>query len=836
MRPEITKILGSVEKPYRYIGGEAGSRKKAWDDAAVRICLAFPDTYEMGMSNVGLSILYNVVNDRPDMLAERAFAPWTDMEAELVKNGLPLFSLESQRPVKDFDVLGVGLPYELSYTNILTILTLSQIPLRAKDRDESHPLVIAGGPSAFNPEPVADFFDAIVLGDGEKTLLQILDLVKEKRPRDELFKRLSEIDGVYVPSIGNKVKKAIAWDIENSPYPEKPLVAYAAVHDRIGIEVARGCTRGCRFCQAGFIYRPTRVRTPETATKLALSQLQNCGHEDLSFLSLSLGDYPCLNELLKSVGDSWKGSPINPQFPSLRVESLSDETLNLLGSARHGSFTLAPEAATERMRAAINKGNTDEDLYVSVEKVFAAGWHQIKLYFMIGLPGETLGEIEGIVEMANRCLDIGKKYHGRAEVTVSTSTFVPKSHTPLQWAAQISMDETISKQDYLKRQLRRRGLFYRWHNAKMSFLEGVFSRGDRRLSQVIEHAYQLGARFDAWDDKFDFSIWEKALAEEGIDPSQYLRARNQDEKFPWDHLYTELKRDFLWREYEKSKRGEFTEDCSSGKCTGCGVCDAGDVGAVGSGGISEAGATMDMMPRPLRDKVRLQAVTCNRRRPSDPTAPKVVGAETYKYRLQLSKTGSAAFLGHLEFGNVIRRALRRAGLPLRYSEGFHPHARLSFGKALAVGIESECEFCDVELTSCMDSNEITKRLASVFPEGVSVVSAGEMSGPSIERSIASTSYRIGGIDKKCSTEAIARFEAVDNVPFARLRGEKTANVDLKDFIAELVVDGNDMVGLTLTEREPMIRVSEALQGIFGLPGDEIINLRIRKTKCQMNLS
>ena len=595
MRQQIREILASVGKPFRYAGGEVGSVRKEWDACGVRLCLAFPDLYEIGMSHTGLSILYHLINGRDGWLAERAFAPWADMEAALRSRKVPLFSLENQQPLAEFDLIGISLGYELTATNALCILGLAGLPLRAADRDERHPLVIAGGPCAFNPMPMAAFFDAIVIGDGEEAIVAIAQAIQEAKggtqsskvkgegskgtsiSRREMLERLRAIEGVYVPALppdaAHPLKLARVRELDEAPFPGRPINAYAATQERVAVEVARGCTRGCRFCQAGYAYRPLRQRSAKTAAALATEGVAATGKEEFSFLSLSIGDWAPLESALGIVHGRCGEMPVNATLPSLRVESLTQPVIDLLGGARSGSFTLAPEAGTERMRAFINKGNADADLFASVEKIFASGWHAIKLYFMLGLPGETAEELDAIVRVANACLEIGRRHHKRPDVTVSTSTFIPKPHTPFQWEAQISIAETERLQGELKRRLRRPGLFYRWHDARMSWLEGVLARGGGELAAAIERAFRLGARFDGWDECFDFGRWQQALAESGIDAEVMLGARPLDAELPWERLGVGPSRAFLLRERQRAMELLATEDCAHGACTACGICD-----------------------------------------------------------------------------------------------------------------------------------------------------------------------------------------------------------------------------------------------------------------------
>ncbi|MBE9502341.1 MAG: TIGR03960 family B12-binding radical SAM protein [Chloroflexi bacterium] len=594
----LDHILPLVTRPARYTGGEWNSIVKDWDAVDVRMALLYPDLYEIGMSNLGLSILYDLVNRQPKALVERAYAPWVDMEAEMRKASLPLFSLESKRPLRDFDIIGFSLGYELTYTNVLNMLDLAQIPVFAAERDDSYPLVIAGGGCALNPEPMAEFIDLFILGEGEEVLLELLQTFRRWKLRgsgrkEELLRESANISGIYVPSlyqvdygddgtilsieptvpgVSSSIKRRVVANL--LPPLTRPVVPYVeTVHDRAAIEIQRGCTRGCRFCQAGTIYRPLRERPHEEVLEAADELLKNCGYNELSLLSLSTSDYGGIEGLVSALVAHYRDYHLKLSLPSLRMDNTSVRLMDLLASGRKGGLTFAPEAGSERLRWVINKGVSEEELLQTVSNAAGAGWTGVKLYFMLGLPTETSHDIEGIVELVRKLCQVGRKARGRPfQMRVSASAFVPKAHTPFQWVAQNGEQELRAKIEVLRRGLKRSGAHLSWQEPRMSLLEGVMARGDRRLAKAIYCAWQMGCTFDAWSERFDYEKWLHAFADSGLDPSFYAnRERPVDELFPWAHIDIGVSTAFLRREYERTYEGEETEDCRYGPCSACGL-------------------------------------------------------------------------------------------------------------------------------------------------------------------------------------------------------------------------------------------------------------------------
>ncbi len=598
---KLDRILAKVQKPARYLGGEFNSIVKDWNDPNIltKVALVFPDVYDLGMSNLGLAILYDLLNKRDDILAERAYVPWPDMEAEMKAAGLPLYALESYRPLGDFDLIGISLPYEQLYTNVLTMLDMAQMPLLSQERDKTYPLVCAGGNAVFNPEPMADFIDFFVMGEGEDIIIEIIEALREveNADRETQLRRLAKIPGIYVPrfyafnyyesdgTISNVeplVEEAESHIVKRiTPLMPPPVTRFIVpfvdvVFNRASIEIQRGCTRGCRFCQAGMIFRPVRERSLEELVETVDKIMTDTGHEEIGLLSLSSSDYTQIGPLVKAISEKYGDRALSISLPSLRIESFSADLMEMLQGSRKGSFTFAPEAATDRMRDVINKYISTEDLLQTAEEVYSRGWRLIKLYFMIGQPTETDEDVVAIAKLAKRVLTIGKKYHGgKAKVRVGVSTFVPKPHTPFQWASLATLEDIRRKQDLMRQEFdRARGIIFNWNEPEESLMEACLSRGDRRLGAVIKTAWEKGAKFDAWTEWHRPDAWHEAFAEHNLDPVWYAhRVRLADEIFPWDHINAGVEKRWLLMDWYAAEKGETKVDCRE-HCYHCGILTA----------------------------------------------------------------------------------------------------------------------------------------------------------------------------------------------------------------------------------------------------------------------
>lgn len=820
--------LPLVSRPGRYLGREVGSVHKDPDTVDVRIVLAFPDLYEVGMSHLGLQILYHVLNRDPSTWCERAFAPWPDMEGQLRSRGRRLTSLESETPLDAFDIVGFSLQFELNSTNVLNILDLGGIPLLSRDRDGSHPLVIAGGPCGFNPEPLADFLDAVVLGDGELTALEVCRVVDEHKKsggtRQKLLRRLADIAGVYVPSLyrveygpdglitsiestqgaPERPRRSVLAELDPSLYPGNPVLpSIQIIHDRLNIEISRGCTRGCRFCQAGMLYRPVRERSVEDLMEITRKGLASTGYSELSLLSLSTGDYSRLQELMLGIIREYQDKRVAMSLPSLRVGTLPSICIDLIRRIRKTGFTIAPEAGSERMLRVINKEIDLDEFLGSVGEIVEAGWKGIKLYFMIGLPTEGDDDIEAIVDLAKKTR---AKMAGMpaARLTVNASTFVPKAHTPFQWEAQAPMERIHEIHRLLRGSLKGRRFNLKWHDPRTSRLEAVFARGDRRLGRTLLKAFRLGCRFDSWSEGLCLDRWQEAFESTGIDPAFYAnRQRSLDETLPWDHIDSGVEKEYLLKEREGAFSGEWTQDCRSGKCNQCGVCDHIHVKPDLSGGDvadSADGADVDGAPAAMTAQTRL--------------------------RVRYSKFRAARFLGHLETIEALRRALNRAEIPVVYTSGYHPMPKLAFGPAVPLGLETRAEFFDLWLSERISGSEVLEGLRPHLPEGLDLleVDAVAMNEKSIQASLEGARYRIPrNLQVPFVDDLAQRVRREDGSP------ETTGNgIEIRvDLDGDLIVE---------TDKERALsNPFKIVRKRFDLPAEETSVLRIIKEEVRRKI-
>jgi radical SAM family uncharacterized protein/radical SAM-linked protein len=784
----MERILPYVRKPMRYLGNELGSAHKDWDEVGFRFAISYPDLYEIGMSYLGLRVIYHLLNSRDDTLCERVFTPAVDAEELMRKNGVPLCSLESGRPLKEFDCFGFSLQYELVYTNVLNMLELADIPIHREERKESDPLVVVGGSCALNPGVLSRFFDCLFVGEAEVVLPEFVELAKQWKShelsRQELLVELSKVPGIFVPGVSESASRVWCEELTHENFPSSWIVPFVeTVQDTLVIEIARGCTRGCRFCQPGMATRPYRERDVNAVMRLIKDSVARTGYRKVSLLSLSASDHSQFIEIVKRA----TRLNLNVSLPSLLASSLTEDLANLIG---RGGITLAPEVGTDRLRQRINKGVTESQVLESCEIAASHGFTHVKLYYMIGLPGETEADIEGIVDLTLR---ISKVLKGK-QINITLSPFVPKPHTPFQWEAQESQEQLVGKIDYVRSRLRRRNIKIKSTNLRSSIMEGICARGDDRIAQVVEEAYRYGAKFDGWGDKFDFSLWEKAFEKVGVDPHEYLGQRQVNGSLPWDAIDAGVKNEFMLEERSKTAH---TQDCRIQGCYGCGVCqDAKRIVPIHRETQSDIFYGRTKRQKPL-SKLRL------------------------KFRVKFEKTERLRFLGHLDLVQAISRAIVRADIPIAYSEGFTKRPKLAFSPPLPFGVTSREEYFDMTLES-IPSGDFRSVLNRSLPSGLEVLEVTKLwkEARALSEELKKCDYRAEGATpgKKRIEEFMSQEEVLAH------------DMNIRPFVLDAEeIDGSLVLRMKIGKAKPWWIV----EYLLGISETEALGFKIERIRyCQ----